>query len=81
MTAPELRTEPELIHTETPTSHNPEGFRGAGEAGTIAVPAAVANAVEDALHAMGYDVAVDSVPVTPMKLWNLMNAASRRGIS
>jgi carbon-monoxide dehydrogenase large subunit len=72
VSAPELRAEPELIHTETPTAHNPEGFRGAGEAGTIAVPAAIANAIEDALYAMGYDVAVDSVPVTPLKLWNLM---------
>jgi len=77
VSAPELRAEPELIHSETPSSHNPEGFRGAGEAGTIAVPAAIANAIEDALYAMGYDVAVDSVPVTPLKLWNLMRAGSR----
>jgi CO/xanthine dehydrogenase Mo-binding subunit len=48
-----------------------------GEAGTIAVPAAIANAVEDALYAMGYEVCVDSVPVTPLKLWNLMRGASR----
>jgi carbon-monoxide dehydrogenase large subunit len=75
---PELRAEPELIHTETASSHNPEGFRGAGEAGTIAVPAAIANAIEDALYAMGYDVAVDSVPVTPLKLWNLIHASTRR---
>ena len=81
VSAPELRVEPELIHTETATSHNPEGFRGAGEAGTIAVPAAIANAIEDALYAMGYDVAIDSVPVTPLKLWNLMRAGSRQAIS
>jgi aerobic carbon-monoxide dehydrogenase large subunit len=77
VSAPELRIEPELIHTETATIHNPEGFRGAGEAGTIAVPAAIANAIEDALYAMGYEVAVDSVPVTPMKLWTLMRQARR----
>jgi carbon-monoxide dehydrogenase large subunit len=81
VSAPELRVEPELIHTETATIHNPEGFRGAGEAGTIAVPAAIANAIEDALYAMGFDVAVDSVPVTPMKLWNLIRAAPRRAPS
>jgi carbon-monoxide dehydrogenase large subunit len=81
VSAPELRVEPELIHTETESSHNPEGFRGAGEAGTIAVPAAIANAVEDALYAMGYEVCVDSVPVTPLKLWNLMRGASRPKIS
>ena len=81
VSAPELRVAPELIHTETPTIHNPEGFRGAGEAGTIAVPAAIANAIEDALYAMGYEVAVDSVPVTPMKLWTLMHEAPRSGPS
>ena len=81
VSAPELRVEPELIHTETATIHNPEGFRGAGEAGTIAVPAAIANAIEDALYAMGYEVAVDSVPVTPMKLWNLIRVAPRRAPS
>ena len=81
VSAPELRVAPELIHNETPTIHNPEGFRGAGEAGTIAVPAAIANAIEDALYAMGYEVAVDSVPVTPMKLWTLMHEAPRSGPS
>jgi carbon-monoxide dehydrogenase large subunit len=72
--APEVRAEPELIHTETASAHNPEGFRGAGEAGTIAVPAAIANAVEDALYSMGYEVCVDSVPITPERIWSLMRA-------
>lgn len=76
VSAPELRVEPELIHTETETVHNPEGFRGVGEAGTIAVPAAVANGIEDALHAMGIDVCVGDVPVTPMRLWNLMHGTT-----
>jgi carbon-monoxide dehydrogenase large subunit len=73
VSAPEVRTEPELIHTATASSHNPEGFRGAGEAGTIAVPAAIANAVEDALIGLGYDVTVDEVPVTPLRVWNLLH--------
>ena len=81
VSAAEVASEPELIHTETPTGQNPEGFRGVGEAGTIAVPAAVANAVEDALYAMGYEVCVDSVPVTPMKLWTLMRQAAPRASS
>ena len=71
VSAPELKAEPELIHTETHTDHNPESIRGAGEAGTIAVPAAIANAVEDALYAMGRDVCIDEVPITPMRLWSL----------
>jgi carbon-monoxide dehydrogenase large subunit len=78
VSAPEIGTGPELIHSETETQHNPEGFRGAGESGTIAVPAAIANAIEDALYAMGYEVCVDAVPVTPLRLWNLIRGASRR---
>jgi aerobic carbon-monoxide dehydrogenase large subunit len=77
VSAPEVSAEPELIHTETATSHNPEGFRGAGEAGTIAVPAAVANAVEDALYAMGHEVCVDEVPITPQRLWGLVSRTAR----
>ncbi|MEP6751300.1 MAG: xanthine dehydrogenase family protein molybdopterin-binding subunit [Candidatus Dormiibacterota bacterium] len=77
VSAPELRSEPELIHIETASSQNPEGFRGAGEAGTIAVPAAIANAIEDAIYAMGFEIAVDSVPVTPMKLWTLLQQGPR----
>ena len=76
VSAPEVRTEPELIHTESASTHNPEGFRGAGEAGTIAVPATIANAVEDALHGLGYDVTVDEVPITPLRLWNLLKPPS-----
>jgi 2-furoyl-CoA dehydrogenase large subunit len=74
--APELAVEPELIHTETSTSQNPEGFRGVGEAGTIAVPAAVANATEGALHAAGLSVEVDMVPVTPLRVWELLRNGS-----
>jgi aerobic carbon-monoxide dehydrogenase large subunit len=74
VSAPEIRAEPELIHTETASTQNPEGFRGVGEAGTIAVPAAIANAIEDALYATGHAVAVDEVPVTPMRLWQLIHS-------
>jgi carbon-monoxide dehydrogenase large subunit len=73
VSAPEVHTEPELIHIETASSHNPEGFRGAGEAGTIAVPAAIANAVEDALIALGHDVTVDEIPITPLRVWTVLN--------
>ena len=78
VSASEVGAGPELIHTETATPHNPEGFRGAGEAGTIAVPAAIANGVEDALFALGYDACVDAVPITPLRLWNLIKNAPAR---
>jgi carbon-monoxide dehydrogenase large subunit len=72
----DLSAELDLIHTQTPSSQNPEGFRGVGEAGTIAVPAAIANAVEDALYASGRQVEVDMVPVTPLRLWQLIKNGS-----
>jgi carbon-monoxide dehydrogenase large subunit len=77
VSAPEMACEPELLHTETPSSHNPEGFRGVGEAGTIAVPAAIANAIEDALWAAGQETCVDAVPVTPQRLWRLLGSETR----
>jgi CO/xanthine dehydrogenase Mo-binding subunit len=40
------------------------------------VPAAIANAVEDALYAAGRPMDVDSVPVTPQRLWELLNDGS-----
>ncbi len=39
----------ELLHTETPTPFAENGVKGVGESGVIAVPAAVVNAVQDAL--------------------------------
>ena len=56
---------PELVHIETPTDSNPEGFKGGGEGGTIPVPAAIANAVEDALSRRRPDVVIDRIPITP----------------
>ena len=69
---PELGTEPELLHIETPTDHNPEGFKGAGESGTIPVPAAIANAVEDALRQVRPEVVVDRIPITPQRVFDLL---------
>jgi len=50
-----------------PCTHNPLGAKGCGEAGTIAAPAAVINAVLDALHSLGVrDIAM---PATPQHIW------------
>ena len=40
----------EVIHMESPTPLNPLGVKGAAESGTIAAPAAIVSAVEDALQ-------------------------------
>lgn len=54
--------------TVTPSPHNPLGVKGVGEAGAIAAPPAVVNAVVDALEPFGVD-AID-MPLTPERIWN-----------
>ena len=57
----------ELDRTVTPCPHNPLGVKGIGEAGAIASPAAVTNAVVDALRHRG--VLHLDMPLTPEKVW------------
>jgi carbon-monoxide dehydrogenase large subunit len=52
---------------ETPSPFNPLGAKGIGESGSIGVPAAVANAVADALAARG--VRQLDPPFTPERVW------------
>ena len=53
------------------------GFRGMGEGGTIGAPAAVANAVADALAPLGIEI--NELPVTPERLFRLIEAARAAG--
>ena len=55
---------------ETPSPLNPLGAKGVGEAGAIGAPAALANAVADALVPFG---AVVDPPFTEEKLWLALN--------
>ncbi|HEY9228995.1 MAG TPA: molybdopterin cofactor-binding domain-containing protein, partial [Gemmatimonadaceae bacterium] len=66
----------ETDRTVTPTPVNPLGVKGAGETGTIASPAAVANAVLDALAPFG--VTHIDMPLTPDKLWAAMQRGTGR---
>jgi carbon-monoxide dehydrogenase large subunit len=56
-----------LGSTETPTSVNPLGVKGVGEAGTIGATPAIANAVLDALAPLG--VTHLDLPLTPERVW------------
>jgi carbon-monoxide dehydrogenase large subunit len=67
----------EVEHTVTPTDSNPLGAKGIGEGGTIAAPAAVANAVIDALAPFGVDH-VDMM-MRPEKIWRLMQLTGDGG--
>lgn len=62
-----------IQHTITPCPHNPIGAKGAGETGTIAATAAVANAVIDALQPFGI---IDlPMPFTPERIWSAIKSA------
>ncbi len=65
----------ELDRTVTPCPHNPLGVKGVGEAGAIASPAAVVNAVVDALFHLG--VRHLDMPLTPEKVWRAMKEGGR----
>jgi carbon-monoxide dehydrogenase large subunit len=57
----------EVDRLEHPSPFTPLGAKGVGEGGSIPAPAAVANAVEDALA--GFGVTVRSLPITPERVW------------
>jgi aerobic carbon-monoxide dehydrogenase large subunit len=59
--------------TVTPCPHNPLGVKGVGEAGAIASPPAVVNAVMDALAPWG--IAHLDMPLTSEKVWSAIQAA------
>jgi aerobic carbon-monoxide dehydrogenase large subunit len=60
----------------TPSPNNFMGFKGVGELPTNGAPAAVANAVLDALRLLG--VRHIDMPLTAHKIWNAIEAARSR---
>jgi carbon-monoxide dehydrogenase large subunit len=65
----------EVILEGTPTGANPLGVKGSGQAGAIAAPQTVMNAIADALAQRG--ATPPDMPATPEKIWRaLQNAAS-----
>lgn len=65
----------ELLRTVTP-SGNALGVKGVGEAGAIAAPPAVVNAVVDALRDLGVDDV--AMPCTPERVWRAIAEAASR---
>ena len=64
----------ELVDMETPTSYNPLGAKGIGEAGSIGATPAVQNAVIDAVSHLG--VTHIDMPTSPQRVWRAINAAN-----
>ncbi len=65
-----------LERTVTPSSTNPLGVKGVGEAGTIGAPVAVINAVVDALSP--YGITDITMPASPWKVWQAIQEAQGR---
>ena len=65
----------ETAHLEYPSPRNPLGIKGVGEGGAISPPAAIANAVEDALAP--FAVSVTRTPLGPATVEALLRAAGR----
>jgi carbon-monoxide dehydrogenase large subunit len=75
--APSAADLPDFIagRIETTCPNNPLGAKGIGESGAVGAPAAVINAVVDALA--GFGVEHVDMPATPEKVWALMHAGGR----
>jgi carbon-monoxide dehydrogenase large subunit len=68
--------EPKLIHLETLSPWTEFGVKGIGEGGAIAPPAAIANAINDALKPLGVELAVS--PMSPRRIAGAIAAARPR---
>jgi carbon-monoxide dehydrogenase large subunit len=66
----------QVVHLESESPTTLGGFRGMGEGGTIGSPAAIANAVSDALAPLG--IGINELPVTPERLFRLIGVARAR---
>jgi carbon-monoxide dehydrogenase large subunit len=62
-----------VSHMETPSPLSAFGIKGIGEGGAIAPPAAIVNAVNDALAPLGVELAES--PVTPRRILTAIDAA------
>ena len=66
-----------LIHQHSPSPLNPLGVKGVGEGGPIGPPAALANAISDALHP--FKVEFNRTPITPRHIRETIREALRSG--
>ena len=66
----------ELGETVTPSPHHPIGAKGVGESATVGSPAAVVNAVIDALKP--YGVRHADMPLTPAQVWRTIQGRPLR---
>jgi carbon-monoxide dehydrogenase large subunit len=65
----------ELHHMETPSANSITKAKGLGEGGTIGAPAAIINAINDALAP--FDVQIDEIPATPQRIRAALRAKEK----
>jgi carbon-monoxide dehydrogenase large subunit len=65
-----------IFHMETPSPYTEFGQKGVGEGGAIGPGAAIANAVNDALHPLGVELC--EIPITPRRI---LAALSKIGVA
>ena len=63
----------DVIHIESEAASTVGGYRGMGEGGTIGAPAAIANAISNALSPLG--IGITELPATPERLFRLVQEA------
>ena len=71
---PEVR----ILHMETPSPYTRFGQKGLGEGGAIAPPAAITNAVNDAVAALGAELLLS--PITPRRIAQAIAAAATKAV-
>ena len=65
----------EILHLETPSPLNPLGVKGVGEAGCIAVGAAIASGIEDAMKPFG-NAKFRHTPITPSMIHSALKTGA-----
>ena len=65
-----------IAHIQTPSPLTPLGAKGLGEGNTMSAPVVIANAVADALAPL--NVMVDTLPLSPNRIWAWMQQAKSR---
>ena len=67
----------DVWHLDNPSPSTEGGFKGVGESGIIGAPAAIVNAIADAVPSIGSELT--TLPVTPERLWRSLTAGSGGG--
>jgi aerobic carbon-monoxide dehydrogenase large subunit len=67
----------DITLAELPTAVNQLGVKGAGQAGCMAAPQTIINAILDALAPLG--ITQFDMPATPERIWNAIRVAGRDG--